>query len=339
MVWWLGLLVLSAGQELYEPVLIEGRLEIRVSSEVTGLQVWFDVDEAELTADRLPLLGTTSAEGDVLIFRPRFPFQPGFHYLVRLDPLDRFVAFRPPPTEAGAPVPEVAISLPRTGVPANCLRFYLEFDGPMRPLDPYDHLRLLDQSGRVIQDAFVKVHQGLWDAARKRLTVLFHPGRVKRGLHAREALGPILRPGSRYTLVVDGCMKDARGNPMGSDRKFSFEVGPEDRTALDPATWRVHVPPPGNLDPIEIDFGEAVDPAIARRAFELRPGPGFRVQLGEQGRSVRIIPDSPLTAETELWVSTRLEDLAGNRIGRVFDVKLGQPQGTGPEWARLATVR
>ena len=38
---------------------------------------------------------------------------------------------------------------------------------------------------------------------RHRLTLLFHPGRVKRGVGPNEALGPPLRSGETFRLVVD----------------------------------------------------------------------------------------------------------------------------------------
>src|SRR6185436_10043517 len=67
-------------------------------------------------------------------------------------------------------------------VPANLLRMYIVFTAPMSISQSASHLRLVDENGQTVSGAFLQLEEELWDPGRRRLTVLFDPGRVKRGL-------------------------------------------------------------------------------------------------------------------------------------------------------------
>ena len=74
--------------------------------------------------------------------------------------------------------------------------------------------------------AFVEIEHGLWDPRQTRLTVLLHPGRIKRGVAPGERLGPPLRAGRSYRLVVDASMPDAAGRPLGRAFEKRFRSSP-----------------------------------------------------------------------------------------------------------------
>ena len=61
---------------------------------------------------------------------------------------------------------------------------------------------------------FVEIQQELWDTNNTRLTVLFDPGRIKRGVLPNEQLGPPIVDGKHYTLLIDRGWQDARGVPL-----------------------------------------------------------------------------------------------------------------------------
>src|SRR6185436_15583273 len=67
-------------------------------------------------------------------------------------------------------------------LPANQLKFYLDFSAPMSFGDAYRHIRLLDEEGRDVPRAFLQTAHELWDARRQRFTLILDPGRIKRGL-------------------------------------------------------------------------------------------------------------------------------------------------------------
>ena len=69
-------------------------------------------------------------------------------------------------------------------VPSNLLRVYVELSGPMEPGTAYDHIRLVDERRQVVRGAFLELREELWSGDRRWLTLLFDPGRVKRGIQS-----------------------------------------------------------------------------------------------------------------------------------------------------------
>ena len=57
----------------------------------------------------------------------------------------------------------------------------------------------------------------LWDPSQTRLTVLFDPARIKRGLVPNAQLGLPLRAGRRYRLEIDSAWPDAQGVALSAD--------------------------------------------------------------------------------------------------------------------------
>jgi hypothetical protein len=152
--------------------------------------------------------------------------------------------------------------------------------------------------------------------------VLFDPGRIKRGLLPLEEVGPAIEDGKRYTLVIDREWLDARGVPMQEGFRKSFRVGPSDRTPPDPSTWRLNGPKAGTSDPLVVNFPESMDWALALRLIDV-PGVPGTASVDNNETEWRFKPNAPWKAgEYKLVIDTALEDLAGNRIGRAFDVDI-----------------
>src|SRR5689334_5388387 len=157
--------------------------------------------EASIELNTPAVIGRYSADGDRVRFQPRFPFAAGVSYRVRVDTAAlRLLAERSTVThDQTVTVPlvyhfsSVAVARARTTrvvavhpsatrLPSNLLRWYVEFSAPMEPGSALAHVRLLDESGREVRGAFLSLDQELWDPERRRLTLLFDPGRVKRGV-------------------------------------------------------------------------------------------------------------------------------------------------------------
>ena len=69
-----------------------------------------------------------------------------------------------------------------------------------------------------------------------------------------------------------------------------------------------------------IGLGEPLDWALAQRMIWV-DGVKGRIEVGAQERQWRFTPSEPWgTGPYTLRVDTSLEDLAGNRIGRTFDI-------------------
>lgn len=283
------------------------------------------------------LLGRLEVARGAIVFRPRYPPAPGLELEARLDGAlldqrsgrlgtpDLIARFRIP--EAEAPATRVVAVEPGAGpVPANLLRIYVHFSGPMSVRDVPDHVRLLDAEGHPVELAFVDVGSGLWDPSFRRLTLFLHPGRVKRGVGPRETLGPALRPGESARLRIDAAALDAAGRPLVEPFEVEWTVGPDDREGPHPERWELQLP--GNENgPLRIELGEPVDRAIAAGALRLdRDGVPVRteVRIDLDGRGASLTPESGFATGShwDLVVGPELEDPAGNRVGRRFEEPL-----------------
>jgi hypothetical protein len=71
-------------------------------------------------------------------------------------------------------------------LPENTLRWYVHFSAPMTRGGAYRHVKLLCGETEVSYP-FLELDEELWSADGKRFTLLFDPGRVKRGLKPRHS--------------------------------------------------------------------------------------------------------------------------------------------------------
>jgi hypothetical protein len=96
-----------------------------------------------------------------------------------------------PPSGTPRPATLVESVSPSAEVlPENLLRFYFQFSAPMSRGEAYSHIRLLNAAGRAVADPFLELNEELWSGDGRRFTLLFDPGRIKRGLKPREEVGP-----------------------------------------------------------------------------------------------------------------------------------------------------
>jgi hypothetical protein len=291
------------------------------------------------SADRPAVLGTYTVGDGVLRFTPRFPFDPGQRYHVRLDP-SRMPSSSPAAawrsqiigTSVALPAPEgrattrvVAVFPGADDVPENLLRMYIVFSAPMSLGGASGRVQLLDEHGRVVEDPFLPLDVDLWNDNRTRYTVLFDPGRVKRGILPNEEMGRALEAGRRYTLVVDEGWRDAAGQKLAAPFRRSFRAGPPAGHALDPRAWRIETPLAQTRDPVRVTFPASLDHGLLQRALTVSLN-GERVtgDVQTQAGETRWLfsPAAPWRAgEYQLHASSILEDVAGNRIGRPFEVE------------------
>ncbi len=284
------------------------------------------------------LAGVATEQGGQLRFTPRYPLDPRVRYRVvfnatQLDakaagPIQADLALAAPRLQAPTRVAQIYPSADK--LPANQLKFYLHFSSPMGRGQAYRHLHLLDRAGKEIEGAFLELGEELWDPAQRRFTLLFDPARVKRGLKPREELGAVLVAGQTYTLVVDADWRDAQGEPLAAEARKTFEVIPPDEEPLNPVAWKIEPPRAGTMGPLVVRFGEPLDQALASRVLHVLDPRGQRmpghVTLSEQETCWQFVPEQPWDAGSyRLSIDTTLEDLAGNAIGRAFDVDLFAP--------------
>jgi hypothetical protein len=284
-------------------------------------------------ANATPIAGKYVVLGDSVHFTPLFPLDPGRKYQARYEGAEFLSGESSRVAEAVVALPAAAAAEPVyvTGifpssdrVPENQLRFYIHFSGPMGRRGGLEHVSLLDDRGKPVVDPFLPVDGELWNADRTRYTVFFDPGRQKRGILPNREMGFSLAAGHKYTLLIDREWVDGHGNPLRQSYRKSFLVSAPDLAPLDPKAWKISPPHEGTRDPVSVTFPEPLDHGLLMRAVGVRrndaPVVGD-VRVDNNETRWTMTPNEPWrSGDYALIALGVLEDLAGNRIGRPFEV-------------------
>lgn len=293
----------------------------------------------EGVADAPSLLGITSATANGLRFEPRYPLEPGMRYRIELrqagaPPMIKIIEI--PAENRGAPTRLEAIYPSSDQLPENLLRVYLHFSAPMSRGEAYSHISLLDDAtGAVVELPFLELEQELWDPAGRRLTVLFDPGRIKRGLVPNVEAGLPLVPGRSYRLVISADWLDAQARPLDRGFEKRFSVTESDFNSPAPAAWQIEAPAAGTREPVVVSLVDPVDQALGLRLIDVLAG-GQKVVSGEPALDDRETRWSFTPVKNwhaglyRLRVEGTLEDPSGNSILRPFEVMPGEPQVISP---------
>jgi len=269
------------------------------------------------------MLGTYSLQAGELTFRPRYPIAQGVLYRAVLHAGSSAAiekTFSAPPLAPHAATEITHVYPSADTLPENILKLYIEFDGPMSRGFAWQHIRLLEADGSLVDLPFLEVDQELWDPGFRRMTVLFDPGRIKRGLVPNRDAGSPIEAGKQYTLVIDKSWPDANGNPLAKEIRKTFRVGPPERTGIDLKRWRIEA---GKT--LAVTFPNPLDFALLSHAI-LVVGPGGNLVEGtakidrDETRWSFAPAASWKPGDYKLAIDMALEDVAGNRIGRAFDV-------------------
>lgn len=263
-------------------------------------------------------------------FEPRFPLARGVRYRAeyRAPGAEPVLSFFALPADTAPPSTTVRQVYPSGDeLPENLLKFYVHFSAPMSRGHIYENIQVRDAAGKVIELAFLELDEELWDPTATRLTLLIDPGRIKRGVKPLVDHGPVFEAGRNYSLTIDAACRDAEGRPLRVAFEKRFRIGPADRAPPDHTKWNITPPAAGTRAPLVVAFGESLDHALASRMLHVvRTGGGEldgEVALGAQEREWSFVPGQPWIAGAhQLVIATTIEDLAGNNIGKPFDVDL-----------------
>jgi hypothetical protein len=289
--------------------------------------------EADPAADLPPMAGAYEVREGSLVFAPQFPLRAGISYRAVFHPGDQGHAVEARytlPAAARSPGTIVEQVYPTAAVlPENLLKFYLHFSAPMSRGDIYQFIHLYREDGRAVELPFLELGEELWDPAMKRLTLLLDPGRIKRGVRPREDEGAILIPGERYRLVIDAAWKDAAGQPLVRAFEKAFTAAPARREPVDPARWIITAPKAGSREPLQVRFDTPMDHALAQRLISVRDEAGKtiegEVRLADEERVWSLTPaENWPVGRLAIVVPVTIEDLAGNNIGKPFDLDLSE---------------
>jgi hypothetical protein len=296
---------------------------------------WTAVFRVAVSTDAPAVLGRYEIAEGAVRFRPAFPLDPGRQYEARLDlsgvPGIAASGVRSLQATVGLPAP---VRVPSTAVarvyptgdvvPENLLRMYIEFSGPMGRRSGIEYLKLLDERGQEIKGAFLPLDYEFWSPDHRRFTAFFDPGRVKDGILPNRQMGRALHPERTVTLVISRNWLDEHGQPLEEEFRRVLKVGPPDEQPLDTSSWRIQPPAVGGRESVIVSFPEPLDHGLLMRALGvLRNGEPVEGEIAVEAAETRwrFTPTDPWRAgDYELLALDILEDLAGNQIGRAFEV-------------------
>ena len=288
------------------------------------------------------MLGSYRVVANALQFTPQFPLEPGVTYRALFysqalpHQSNKHANKHAEPLSASYQLPARVIESTTTVaqiyptaevLPENLLKFYVHFSAPMRRGGIYEFISLRKADGEEVELPFLEIDEELWDDALMRLTLIIDPGRIKRGVLPLEQIGPALETGQRYTLDISRAWKDAAGAPLKSGFQKAFAVRQPDREPIDTARWQLHPPQADTRAPLTVNFAEPLEHALALRLLTVTDETGQPVAgksvLTEHESRWSFTPDAAWRrGRYQLVVQTTLEDLAGNNIGKPFEVDL-----------------
>jgi hypothetical protein len=336
-------LLTACGRDTQGPpriILTDGTVEVvglsrdtlQALSSVTPEQ-WPSVFRIGIRADAPPMLGTYAIDNGRIRFTPAFPLDAGRQYEARFDttaltnqtPATPLVASIGRPAEHTVPTTVVTRVYPTaSAVPENVLRMYVEFSAPMGRKSGIEYIKLLDHAGKEIPGAVLPLDYEFWSPDHRRFTVFFDPGRVKDGILPNREMGRAFTPGQTVTLLISREWPDEHGLPLKEDHRRTFEVLPAQTEPLSPADWRIAPPPSATRQPLVVTFPAPLDHSLLARALGVRRNDqvvegDVAIAPGESQWS--FTPRNPWSAGTYQFLALDiLEDVAGNQVGRAFEV-------------------
>jgi hypothetical protein len=218
--------------------------------------------------------------------------------------------------------------------PENILRFYIEFSAPIREDQALEHIRLFDANGMEQEGVFLDTARELWSTDKKQLTVLFDPGRVKKGLFAHTHYGRALKVGEQYSLMIDQNMLDARGRNLAQSFTKHFSAIDEVVAPLDPNDWKLIAPKVSTFQSLTLIFPNSLDRFLLELCINIL-GSDFSVLSGKVSIKKKetiwsFIPKLPWQRYAyTIRINNRLEDSSGNNLNESFDLPLENKRNVG----------
>jgi hypothetical protein len=186
------------------------------------------------------------------------------------------------------------------------------------------YIRFVDETGQEIKGAILPLEYEFWNPDHTRFTVFFDPGRVKQGILPNRQMGRAFTRGHPVTMIISREWPDANGLPLQADYRRTFRIAAADERPLDPAGWRIAAPAAGTRDPVVVTFPTSLDHGLLMRALGVRRGDAplsGEAHVAQGETQWTFTPRDPWQAGSyQLIALDILEDVAGNQVGRPFEV-------------------
>lgn len=274
------------------------------------------------------ILGKYNTSEDKVAFRPLIPFTRGFKYNVAFK--DRIIGVvNIPPADTMDKTVVRFIYPSGDTLPENLLKVYIFFSGPVQQGQSLDHIVLVRDEHDTLSSVFLDLQPELWNKEGMVLTLWLDPGRVKRDLQPNQELGTPLHAGSRYKLIISPGWQNAEGIPLSSLYEKTFIAGLRDSLSPVPEDWMIHAPVAGTTGSLEVEFHEPLDYVLLGNSIRVTDNKAVAIpgnlSVNADGTGLSFAPGEAWAAGGYiLEIESRLEDLAGNNLNRLFDTDLSK---------------
>jgi hypothetical protein len=273
--------------------------------------------------------GKYQLKGSLLEFKPFFPFEDGLEYVVRTKSdakkMDfEYTTFLNDSRKPVAATKVLNIYPLSSELPENLLRFYIYFNTPMKKGEALRHISLRDAEGKIDLQAFMEFKQELWSSDGKRLTLLFDPGRIKRGVSTNLELGPALLEGKQYELIISSDWPDVYGNKLSQDITKTFRVVKPYRRQLKLDSLQLSVPKVKTTGPLILHFDRIIDHALIQSMLRVENEnnqiiSGYWRVLPDEKSAEFIAEEEWKQGNFQIIFNPRFEDVSGNNLEELLD--------------------
>lgn len=310
----------------------------KLKSSQLNFEEWASFFSVRTNSDARPMLGSYRIHGEQIVFSPRFHPDPKIEYVITfsypalkevvgasIDRNDTIQAFKRFALDS-KPTQLLQFSPDSDTLPQNLLRAYLHFSAPMGFQNPYDFIALINEAGDTIETPFVELPEGLWNEFRTRMTLLFHPGRIKQGVEPNRSMGTPMRSSEKFRLVVSKKWKDAAGNPLDQDFKKQFITSAPVREKMQKNDFQLQTSRETQLS-VLVDVVRLLDQEMAQKHIRIEDDNGNRLTSNISfvtGRRFIVRSNEFESAKKyRLYINPRLEDVCGNTFLNAFDYSEG----------------
>ena len=275
--------------------------------------------EVSLRGAPYPVIGEHNTRDGHSVFTPAVPFERGSEYVVTTSSRAMYSFLVPADTTQRAPA--LTGSFPSCDtVPSNLLKMYLQFSEPMMEGRSSQFVQLFDAvTGDTLNSAFLDLQPELWNEDGTILTLWLDPGRIKQDLIPNKKLGVVLNDSRRYTLKVARGWRSKNGLPIEREFNRTFTASKRDVAKPNFKLWSVSAA----RTEVRIEFNESLDWSLINSCFSIWSGDQeiealTIAELCET--SLTILPPIVMQpGDYSLNIESRLEDLAGNNLNRLFE--------------------
>lgn len=272
------------------------------------------------------IIGKLKNDSSHTIFTPLVPFDRDTPYTLVFN--QQVFFFEIARSTDDVPLRVTGIYPNTTQVPANILKWYIEFSKPVNAVKIYDHIQFLDQDGKPINRSILNLGAPLLSSDGKLLTIWIEPGRQKRLLGPNQHLGSVFKPAHSYSLHISNKLKDAQGLPIEASVTHSFTTTDSDRVKPSIQQWQVSTLQANTAQPLDIscdeqlDYGSLLDALSISRDGKLIEG---QLNYDSELNNISFTPKEHWKrGEYIIRVAYQLEDLAGNNLASLFDKVVGE---------------